>query len=548
MLRNLKIANLAIIENAEVSFEGGFTVLTGATGAGKSLLIDSLSLLLGARASSELIRQGEEKASIVGTFTVSSSRLRGLLDRYEIPVLGDELTIERIISKGKSVIKANGVALSLNALNQLSRCLADIHNQFDFTRIIDPSNYLSLVDGFAFDLLTPYKEAYQLSFAKYVEEKKAYEALLEEKSRVEARADIYRYQYEELKNAALYEGEEEELEREISLLKNFDKINSLTQEASSIAHEDFLDRLYELQKVVGKLASYQSQYQPFQQHLEEKYDALVDEVDSLKKNLGDLDYDPSRYEELLQREVDLSALKRKYKKDYAELLSFRDELKDLLSEEKFGEEALKARKKAVDDAKKDALSKAKDLSKVRQSVAKTIEKDLSSTLKDLLLEAAFRIEFKEGELDEEGMDEVYFYIETNVGEGFKSLDKVVSGGEASRIMLGLKTIFIKSSRVATVIFDEIDTGISGEVAEAVARKIKEIALSTQVIAITHLPQVACLSDHHILIAKAVKDGRTFASVRALNLEEKIEEVAHLISGETITPTQREYAREMVLSK
>ena len=548
MLRNLKIANLAIIENAEVSFEGGFTVLTGATGAGKSLLIDSLSLLLGARASSELIRQGEEKASIVGTFTVSSSRLRGLLDRYEIPVLGDELTIERIISKGKSVIKANGVTLSLNALNQLSRCLADIHNQFDFTRIIDPSNYLSLVDGFAFDLLTPYKEAYQLSFAKYVEEKKAYEALLEEKSRVEARADIYRYQYEELKNAALYEGEEEELEREISLLKNFDKINSLTQEASSIAHEDFLDRLYELQKVVGKLASYQSQYQPFQQHLEEKYGALVDEVDSLKKNLGDLDYDPSRYEELLQREVDLSALKRKYKKDYAELLSFRDELKDLLSEEKFGEEALKARKKAVDDAKKDALSKAKDLSKVRQSVAKTIEKDLSTTLKDLLLEAAFRIEFKEGELGEEGMDEVYFYIETNVGEGFKSLDKVVSGGEASRIMLGLKTIFIKSSRVATVIFDEIDTGISGEVAEAVARKIKEIALSTQVIAITHLPQVACLSDHHILIAKAVKDGRTFASVRTLNLEEKIEEVAHLISGETITPTQREYAREMVLSK
>ena len=548
MLKNLKIANLAIIENAEVSFEGGFTVLTGATGAGKSLVIDSLSLLLGARASSELIRQGEEKASIVGTFTISSSRLRGLLDRYEIPMLGDELTIERIISKGKSVSKANGVTLSLGALNQLARCLADIHNQFDFTRIIDPSNYLSLVDGFAYDLLTPYKEAYQLAYAKYSEEKKAYDSLLQEKARVEAQEDIYRYQYEELKNAALYEGEREELEREISLLKNFDKINSLTQEASAIAHEDFLDRLYELQKVVGKLSSYQSQYQPIQAALEEKYDALVDDIDSLKKSLGDLDYDPSRYEELLQREADLSSLERKYKKDYAGLLAFRDELKDLLSEEKYGEEALKARKKAVDDAKIDAISKAKDLSKVRQSVAKTIEKDLSSTLKDLLLEAAFSIRFNECELGEEGMDEVLFYIETNVGEGFKSLDKVVSGGEASRIMLGLKTIFIKSSRVATVIFDEIDTGISGEVAEAVARKIREIALSTQVIAITHLPQVACLSDHHILIAKAVKDGRTFASVRTLNLEEKIEEVAHLISGETITPTQREYAREMVLSK
>ena len=546
MLKRLSILNLAIFENAEVSFDGGFTVLTGATGAGKSLVIDSLSLLLGARASSDLIRQGENKASIVGVFSVSSSRLKGLLDAMEIPY-EDELVIERIVSHGKNTIKANGVALSLGDLNRLARILADIHNQFDFARIIDPDNYLSIIDGFAFEKLAPYKARMAESYASYQKEAAAYEKLRQEKATIEAQKEFYSYQYEELKRAALFSGEEEELDREISLLKNYDKIYSLTQEVSSIVHEDFLDRFYELVKTLGKLADYQNQYKDSHAALEENYYAVEDGIASLKKNLGDLDYDPSRLEGLLQRQADLAALKRKYKRDYETLVTYRDELASLLNAEKYSDDALTQKKEAVEKARQEALTKAEELSAVRQAVAKSIEKEMGQTLTDLLLRASFHIEFGDAELSEEGTDQVAFLIETNIGEGLKNLDKVVSGGEASRIMLALKSVFIKANKVGTVIFDEIDTGLSGEAASAVARKIAEIAMSTQVIAITHLPQVASLSDHHILISKQVRNGRTYASIKELDLEGKIEEVAHLISGDNLTKTQLEYAREMVLA-
>ena len=548
MLKRLVISNLAIIENAEIAFQPGFTVLTGATGAGKSLLIDSLSLLLGARSSSELIRQGEEKASVVGVFEVESNRLRAVLDSLEIPVLDNELTIERILTKGKSTVKANGVVLSLAALNRLSRILADIHNQFDFAKIVTPENYLPLVDGFAYEAIRPYQERYEASYSAYLELRKQYEELLEEKKQIEQRRDFYAFQLDELNKAALVEGEEEDLEQELSLLKNYDKIYALNQEVSGIAHEDFLDRLYELQKSLGKLASYQNQYAEMQQTLEERYYELDDLLLSLKKKLGDIDYDPSRLDELMQRESDLAILKRKYKKDHAGLIAYRDELKSLLDQSKYGEEVLKEKEAAVASAKEEAIKLARELSLVRKKSAKTIEKELCASLKDLLLRSVFAIEFREVELSSSGIDEVDFLIETNIGEGMKHLEKVVSGGEASRIMLALKSIFIKANKISTVIFDEIDTGISGEVAEAVARKIAEIALSSQVIAITHLPQVAALSDHHILVTKSVRDGRTYAGVKELDLEGKIEEVAHLISGEKLTKTQLEYAREMVLSR
>ncbi|MBQ9456946.1 MAG: DNA repair protein RecN [Bacilli bacterium] len=548
MLKRLTISNLAIIENAEIAFAPGFTVLTGATGAGKSLLIDSLSLLLGARSSSELIRQGEEKASVIGVFEVTSKRLRGVLDSLEIPVLDNELTIERILSKGKSTVKANGVTLSLSSLNTLSRVLADIHNQFDFAKIVTPENYLPLVDGFAFEAIRPYQERFDNAYGAYLSLKKEYEELLAEKQQIEARRDFYAFQLDELNKANLVEGEEESLEQELSLLKNYDKVYSLSQEASQIVHEDFLDRLYELQKTLGKLALYQSQYQEIQQTLEDRYYELDDLLNTLKKDLGDLDYDPSRLDELMQRESDLAILKRKYQKDLAGLIAYREELKGFLDQNKYGEEALLEKQQAVEQAKNHAIQLARDLSTVRQKAAKTITQEMDASLKDLLLHASFAIEFREVELSPTGIDEVDFLIETNVGEGMKHLEKVVSGGEASRIMLALKSIYIKANKIATVVFDEIDTGISGEVAEAVARKIAEIALSSQVIAITHLPQVASLSDHHILVTKSVRNGRTFASVKELDLEGKIEEVAHLISGEKLTKAQLDYAREMVLSK
>lgn len=555
MLKRLVITNLAIIENIDVSFKEGFTVLTGETGAGKSLVIDSLSLLLGARASSELIRSGEESATIVGRFELHSPQLDAILSGLGISNPTGEITIERMIGKSKSGIKVNSTPVTLSDLNRIAKYLADIHNQFDFEKILNPENYLEIIDGFSDQLTGTYKKEYAELLALYKTRKTAYEALVAKKQKIDESRDFYEYQYKELKAADLKAGEEDQIATEISLLKNYDKIYSLSQEADAIIHEDFLDRLYELDKILLKLADYQKQYKETYDKLDERYYELDDLLNGLKKELQNLDYDPNRLNDLEQRDSDLQALKRKYRKGIPELIAYRDELAATLGEHSHFDEDIASAKAAKEEAYAQCYQKGNELTTLRKKIAKSIEKELERSMADLLLKARFQVAFLsdasvQGDalLKENGLDVVDFLIETNVGEGLRSLSKVISGGEASRIMLAFKAIFIRANKIPTVIFDEIDTGISGETAQAVARKIHEISLSSQVIAITHMPQVASLSDHHILIAKEIKNGRTYARMKELTLEEKIRQVAYLISGGNVTEKQLEYAQEMVLSK
>jgi DNA repair protein RecN (Recombination protein N) len=316
-----------------------------------------------------------------------------------------------------------------------------------------------------------------------------------------------------------------------------------------------MDRLFELNKLLAKLSEYQTQYKEAHDKLDDSYYVIDDILSDLKKKLENIDYDPNRLNDLEQRDSDLSALKRKYKKTIPELIAYRDELAADLGENSTFKEDLEAKKKEMDDAFVACIQKGNELTTVRKKIAKSIEKELENNMADLLLKAKFQVVFLplpkdagDAILKENGLDEVDFLIETNVGEGLKSLSKVVSGGEASRIMLSFKAVFIKANKISTVIFDEIDTGISGQTAEAVAKKIREISLTSQVIAITHMPQVASLSDHHILISKEVKGNRTYAHIKELTLEEKIRQVAYLISGSNITDKQLEYAKEMVLSQ
>lgn len=553
MLNRLSITNLAIIENIDVTFKDGFTVLTGETGAGKSLVIDSLSLLLGARASAELIRQGEEKAIIKGYFSLNKPQLNALLSKLNIPNEG-EIIIERTIGRNKNSIKVNNVSISLAELTKISSYIADIHSQFDYEKILNPENYLGIIDGFSFELISSYKNEYTSLLNQYKQKKEEYFSLLERQKKINESRDFYLYQYNELKNMNLRDGEEEEIESELSLLKNYDKVYSLQQEARELINGDFLDKFYELNKTLEKLATYQSQFSEKQKTLDDRYYEINDMLSDVKKEFQDIDYDPSRLDELEQRDSDLSELKRKYKKNYKELIEYRDELSLSLGENSTLEEELNSKKKEKDELFKATLEKGKELSLIRQKISKTIEKELENSLSNLLLKAKFQIIFapiKENDdtcLLESGIDNVDFYIETNVGEGLKSLSKVISGGEASRIMLAFKALFVKANKIPTIIFDEIDTGISGETAQAVAKKIHEISLSSQVIAITHMPQVASLSDHHILIEKSIKGNRTFVKIKELSLDEKIRQVAYLISGGKITEKQLEYAKEMVLSK
>ena len=551
MLKRLIIHNLAIFENVDVSFQDGFSVLLGETGAGKSLMIESLSLLLGMRASSELIRSGETKASVTGYFSIERPELSAYLNKINVPVHDDEIIVERIIGINKNVVKINSVPVSLNDLIKISKYLANIHSQFDFEKILNPENYLDIIDGFSFELSTRLKEEYTSLLNQYKEKKEEYNLLLQKKAKLEEARDFYEYQYGELKAADLKEGEEEEISSEISLLRNYDKIYSLVQETNEIINGSFMDDFYRLSDNLSKLANYQKQYEDPHEKIDERYYEIEDILNNLKKEFRSLDYDPNRLNDLEQRDSDLSSLQRKYKKSIPELIAYRDELETILGKNSSFEDSIAEKKEEMLQSLKETISKAKELTLIRNRNAKTIEKELTHSLKDLLLNVRFQILFKETKEDEtslkeNGIDDVDFLIETNIGEGLKPLSKVISGGEASRIMLAFKALFIKANRVPTVIFDEIDTGISGETAQAVARKIKEISLSTQVISITHMPQVASLSDHPILISKTVKDGRTYSNVKELSLEEKIRQIAYLISGGKVTEKQLEYAKEMVL--
>lgn len=514
-------------------------------------MIDSLSLLLGMRASSELIRSGENKASVTGYFSIERPELSAYLSKINVPIHDDEIVVERIIGINKNIVKINSVPVSLNDLIKISKYLANIHSQFDFEKILNPENYLDIIDGFSFELSTRLKDEYTSLLNQYKEKKEEYNLLLQKKAKLEEARDFYEYQYGELKAADLKEGEEEEISSEISLLRNYDKIYSLVQETNEIINGSFMDDFYRLSDNLAKLANYQKQYEESHEKIDERYYEIEDLLNNLKKEFRSLDYDPNRLNDLEQRDSDLSSLQRKYKKSIPELIAYRDELGTILGKNSSFENSLEEKKEEVLQSLKEAISKAKELTLLRTRNAKTIEKELTHSLKDLLLNVRFQILFKdekedESSLKENGIDDVDFLIETNIGEGLKPLSKVISGGEASRIMLAFKALFIKANRVPTVIFDEIDTGISGETAQAVARKIKEISLTTQVISITHMPQVASLSDHPILISKTVKDGRTYSNVKELSLEEKIRQIAYLISGGKVTEKQLEYAKEMVL--
>ena len=556
MLHQLSIHNFAIIENIEVTLDAGLTILLGETGAGKSLIIDSLSLLLGERASTELIRNGEDKATIKGVFSINNIHLKSTLDKLGIVVLDDLITVERIISPNKSLIKVNGVSITLGDLKEISKYLADIHMQFDNQRILNPDNFLEIIDGFKLELTNDYKKKYLDTLSVFKEKQSLYFNLVKKQEEINERRDIYQYELDELKKADLVENEEDDIKEEISLLTHYDKIFSLLEEADSLVRSDFLDKLYELTNIYDKLSDYQKNYDITKGKLNDHYYELEDLFNDIKKEHSRLDYDPNRLNTLQERLHLLEGLKKKYKKTIPELIEHQKELEALLLNEEDFKASLEEAHKDMMDTYVSAFNAGSDLSKIRKEIAKSIKNELEKNMADLSLEAKFEVAFNETKKEEDyqgnifkqdGIDEVDFLIETNIGEGMKPLAKIISGGEASRIMLALKALFIKSQKISTVIFDEIDTGISGEIARKMAMKIYEISLTTQVIAITHLPQVAAFGAHHLKISKSVSKGRTYTDIKELSLEEKIYEIASLISGGKVTEKQLEYAKELIFN-
>lgn len=557
MLIKLKVQNFAIIEDIEIDFKDGLTVLTGETGAGKSLIIDCIGLLLGERAASEMIRQGEEKAIVQGVFDNNTPLLRAALEKAGVPEKDGLIEIKRTISSTKNVVKINDTTITLNELKYIMSLIADIHQQFDMVKLFNNENYLAMVDGFNSRLVNQYLDKYLLSFSVLKEQASSYNALVKRIDEFNRNQEEYEYAYSEIKALDLKENEEEEINSEISLLENYDKIYSLLMESKELMNGDALNNIYTIKENVSKLSEYQNEYQDYIERLNNAYYELEDMFEEIKKKADYLNYDPEHLDALIERSHAINALKKKYNKTFDELRAYEDELNALLKYKEDYSILLKEEKDKLQAAYDETYTRALDLHKVREDIGLSITKDLEKTLNELALSCRFNVAVigkeKDADLDisifnEIGIDTIEFFIETNIGEGLKPLAKVVSGGELSRIMLAIKLLYVKAQKIGTIIFDEIDTGISGDVASKVAKKIKELSYGHQVITITHLPQVASLSDHHIRIAKKVSNNRTYTTIKELSLDEKIYEIASLISSGKVTDKQLEYAKEMVMER
>ncbi len=557
MLIKLKVQNFAIIEDIEIDFKDGLTVLTGETGAGKSLIIDCIGLLLGERAASEMIRQGEEKAIVQGVFDNNTPLLRAALEKAGVPEKDGLIEIKRTISYAKNVVKINDTTITLNELKYIMSLIADIHQQFDMVKLFNNENYLAMVDGFNSRLVNQYLDKYLESYNALKEQASSYNALVKRIDEFNRNQEEYEYAYSEIKALGLKENEEEEINSEISLLENYDKIYSLLMESKELMDGDALNNIYTIKENVSKLSEYQNEYQDYIERLDNAYYELEDMFEEIKKKADYLNYDPEHLDALIERSHAINALKKKYNKTFDELRAYEDELNALLKYKEDYSILLKEEKDKLQAAYDEAYTRAMDLHKVREDIGLSITKDLEKTLNELALSCRFNVAVinkeKDADLDisifnETGIDTIEFFIETNIGEGLKPLAKVVSGGELSRIMLAIKLLYVKAQKIGTIIFDEIDTGISGDVASKVAKKIKELSYGHQVITITHLPQVASLSDHHIRIAKKVSNNRTYTTIKELSLDEKIYEIASLISSGKVTDKQLEYAKEMVMER
>ena len=554
MLCNLHIENFVTIEDVNINFFDGLSILTGETGAGKSLMIDSLSLLLGERANLDMIRQGKDKAIIEAKFKEDNPYLRAFLNKLGVFDV-EEIVIKRTISETKSTAKINDVNVSIGDLKKVGEYLADVHEQFEVTKIFDEENYLEMLDGFKKDLIDEYLLKYKGSLEELSKQKKIYEDLLAKQADVEANREYLQDELKELELFPLSEHYQEELENKISLLLNYDKIYELVEKTKMLSNGTCLEDLYEIKENIAKLSEYQNEYEEDASRLNDLYIEIDDLLHEAKNKFSNIDYDPNELENLENELSDLKQLKRKYKLDELGLIARREELKKLLMNKEDFQVLIEDEYKKYQELFSKTYQIASDLSKIRLDIAKNVEKEMMNHLLSLGLDAKFEIRITSEEQKEDisifkenGIDFVNFYIETNKGEGLKPLSKVVSGGEASRIMLALKIIYLKSKKIKTIIFDEVDSGISGKIANMVAKKLYELSLDNQVIAISHLPQVARNAKTHYKISKIIKDNRTLTKIKELSFDERVEEIAGLISDGKVTQKQIEYAKELLTNR
>ena len=555
MLSSLMVKNFAIIDNINIDFSNGFTAITGETGAGKSLLIDAIGLLLGDRASSTMVRNGESKAIVEGVFTDLSSNTIDLLKEYEIFEDEDLIIRKEIYSTGKSTTRINGYAVSVNQLDEIAKTIADIHTQNDTKKLFEPKNYLSFIDNKeSIEIL----KLYQNERYEFINSFKNYKNIKDDIDNYQKDRDYLQYQYEVLVNANLKEDELETLEEEYNLLNNFELIFKNLQVIKNAFEENNISStIYSISNNIEKISNFDPKYKSILEIVRNSYYDLNDVESEISQSLNKLEFDDNYFREITERINFLKDLQYKYKKNIKELILYREELDKKLN-------LLVDDKVLIEDAYKDVLKHynktlefAKKLTNIRIKNSKSLVNDIKQSLKDLMLEKVnIEITFNESITSEiaqnvfpkNGLDNIDILISFNPGEAMKDLSKVASGGEMSRVMLAIKTHLMKNLGLATMIFDEIDSGISGEVAYQVAKKLQDISKHTQVFSITHLPIVASIADCHLFISKKVENNRTITEVNELNENERIEVLAKMISPNDISGKNLEIAKDMLKNK
>ncbi|MCS1350795.1 DNA repair protein RecN [Mechercharimyces sp. CAU 1602] len=551
MLVELSIRDFAIIEQLHMTFDQGFHALTGETGAGKSILIDALSLVAGGRGSQEFIRHGSKKLEIEALFSIDANhRVNPLLEQEGMGSEDEWLVIRReITSQGKSLARVNGRVVTLAFLRELGAMLLDIHGQHEHQSFMNVESHLGWLDAYGGSKHIADVKAYRTRFAEYYQLRQAQQALLQNEKEVAQRLDLLRFQHEEISAAQLQCGEEEELEAEERRLSHAERLMNESSQAFLHLHGDQqgLEQIYTAMTHLEEMVTYDESLTPLLEAMNSTYYQLEEAARELGRYRDQIEYDPDRLEQIGERLHTITGLKRKYGPEVEDVLAHGEkveaELYQLTHRDQQNEELEQKlallRPLLEEDASKLRLQRSK--------LAREIEDRMEKELADLnMARTQFSVKMTSTpELTESGYDRVEYYISPNPGEPLKPLVKVASGGELSRLMLAIKSLFAHTGTMNTLIFDEIDTGVSGRAAQSIAEKMSALGKEQQVLSISHLPQVACMADTHFYIYKQVEQERTVTRVRKLVGEERIHELARMLGGVEVTDTTRQHAQEML---
>lgn len=550
MLRELRLNNLAIIKNLDLEFNEGLISLTGETGAGKSIILDGISLLIGERSNLEMIRTGEESLFAEGVFDLSEVQ-KEKLNKLGFEIEDDELIISRYFYRNsKSKITVNGMRMTVSKLKELMRNVLDLVGQHEHQYLLNKNYHLGLLDRFLDKNGQELAKEIRNNVSSLKMINKKIEEIETEKFRIMEKKDILEFQSNEIASLGLKENEDNELEEEYKILFNAGKISEKLENSIQRLKEgeySVINSLGKIKKNLEQLSDISETYS----ELKEKIENIIYEVDDIGYSLEDMvenvESDDVRLEKVISRIDEINKLKLKYGSTIEEILAFREENEKKLSLIKFENNELADLKKEKEEKAKIYFENSRKLREIRKKVAENLEKTINVQLKDLnMANSQFKVAFSEKTvISSKGMDDVEFMMVTNLGENYKPLAKIASGGEISRIMLALKTVFSSVDNISVLIFDEIDTGISGETVRKVAEKLKELSGTVQVICVTHSPQIAGKSNQQFFIKKEIENNVTETKVRELNTDERIREIARIISGDNITETSIEHAKEIM---